>query len=84
VVVIEVIFCYNSAKCEANFVTFSVIIINDLSIKSVKAFPTKFEPYCHFTFLVSHISKKQSRIFTSLLIACLGKLTGAHQKRCSS
>jgi len=41
---IEIIFCYNynSAKYEANFIIFSVIIRNDFSIKSVKAFPTTF------------------------------------------
>ena len=66
-VLIEVIFCYNFAKYEANFSTsevtalwhyyyycyysFSVIIRNDLSIKSVKAFPTTFQLYCHLTLL---------------------------------
>jgi len=50
-VLIEVIFCYNSTKYEENFVIFSVIIINDLNIKSVKAFPTIFQLYCHLTLL---------------------------------
>ena len=48
----EVIFCYNSTKYEANFVIlFSVVIRNDLSIKSVKAFPTTCQLYCHLTLL---------------------------------
>jgi len=50
-VLIEVIFCYNSAKYQANFMFFPVIIRNDLSIKSVKAFPITFQLYCHLTLL---------------------------------
>ena len=43
-------FCYNSAKYEANVVIlFLFISRNDLSIKSLKAFPTTFQLYCHLT-----------------------------------
>jgi len=51
-VLIEVIFCYNSAKYTVNFVDFrSVIVRNDMSIKSVKAFSTTFQVYCQLTLL---------------------------------
>ena len=51
VVLIEVFFsCHNCAKYEANFVIlFSVIIRNDLCIKSVIVFPTTFQLCCHLT-----------------------------------
>jgi len=50
-VLIEV-FCYKSAKYEANVVIFSVIIRNIFSIKSAKAFLAKFQLYCYFTLLI--------------------------------
>ena len=49
---IEANFCYNSAKYNASFVIlFSVIIRNDLCIKSARAFPTTLQLHCHLTLL---------------------------------